>query len=43
MMIHQNAEKDGRKIAVEIKSFISPSNISDFHSALGQFLTLVTS
>jgi len=32
------AEKDGQKIAVEVKSFISPSNISDFHNALGQFL-----
>ena len=33
------AEKDGRKIAVEIKSFINPSNINDFHNALGQFLS----
>ncbi|MEB3310783.1 MAG: XisH family protein [Snowella sp.] len=33
------AEKDGQKIAVEIKSFINPSNISDFHNALGQFLS----
>ena len=32
------AEKDGQKIAVEVKSFINPSNISDFHNALGQFL-----
>lgn len=32
------AERDNKKIAVEIKSFISPSNISDFHTALGQFL-----
>lgn len=32
------AEKDGRKIAVEIKSFVSGSNISEFHTALGQFL-----
>jgi hypothetical protein len=32
------AEKAGRKIAVEIKSFLSPSNITDFHAALGQFL-----
>ncbi|MBE9208849.1 XisH family protein [Nostoc sp. LEGE 06077] len=32
------AEQAGRKIAVEIKSFISPSNVSDFHTALGQFL-----
>lgn len=32
------AEREGRKIAVEIKSFISPSNVSEFHTALGQFL-----
>jgi XisH protein len=32
------AEKDGEKIAVEIKSFISPSPLTDFHAALGQFL-----
>jgi len=32
------ATRNNQKIAVEIKSFISPSNISDFHTALGQFL-----
>jgi hypothetical protein len=32
------AEKEGQKIAVEIKSFLSPSTITDFHAALGQFL-----
>jgi hypothetical protein len=32
------AEKDGERIAVEIKSFLGPSVISDFHVALGQFL-----
>lgn len=32
------ATRDNQKIAVEIKSFISPSNVSDFHTALGQFL-----
>lgn len=32
------AEKDDQKIAVEIKSFLSDSAISDFHGALGQFL-----
>lgn len=32
------AERGEEKIAVEIKSFISPSPISDFHTALGQFL-----
>ena len=31
-------EKNGRKIAVEIKSFISPSLITEFHIALGQFI-----
>lgn len=29
------AEKEAHKIAVEVKSFISPSAISDFHTALG--------
>ncbi len=32
------AEKAGRKIAVEVKSFLNSSAIADFHSALGQFL-----
>lgn len=32
------AEKDGQKIAVEVKGFINPSTINDFHTALGQFL-----
>lgn len=32
------AERGEEKIAVEIKSFVSPSPISDFHTALGQFL-----
>ena len=32
------AEKAGRKIAVDIKGFLKPSTISDFHAALGQFL-----
>jgi hypothetical protein len=32
------AEQDGRQIAVEIKSFIGSSSISEFHTALGQFL-----
>lgn len=32
------ATREEQKIAVEIKSFISPSNVSDFHTALGQFL-----
>lgn len=32
------AEKGEEKIAVEIKSFISTSVLSDFHQALGQYL-----
>lgn len=31
------AEKEGRKIAVEIKSFSGPSMIADLEQALGQF------
>jgi hypothetical protein len=32
------AEKEGRKIALEIKNFIGTSAISEFHKAVGQFL-----
>jgi hypothetical protein len=32
------AEKSGRKITVEVKSFLSNSPLTDFHAALGQFL-----
>jgi hypothetical protein len=32
------AERSGQKIAVEIKSFLGVSVISEFHLALGQFL-----
>lgn len=32
------AEQGEWKIAVEVKSFISPSNVSEFHTVLGQFL-----
>ncbi|NEO60188.1 MAG: fatty-acid oxidation protein subunit alpha [Moorea sp. SIO4G2] len=32
------AEKDEAKIAVEIKTFLKPSAISEFHTVLGQFL-----
>lgn len=32
------AEKEGHKIAVEIKSFLRPSVISEFHTALGQYI-----
>ena len=32
------AEKDGRKIAVEIKSFLGPSDVYDLERALGQYV-----
>ena len=32
------AEKDGRKIAVEIKSFIGASKLEDLKDAIGQFI-----
>ena len=32
------AEKDSVKIAVEIKSFVSPSEIRDLENALGQYI-----
>ncbi len=32
------AEKEGRKIAVEVKSFVSPSEVEDLEHALGQFI-----
>ena len=32
------AEKEGEKIAVEIKSFAGASTISEFHKAVGQFV-----
>ncbi len=32
------AEKTGQKIAVEIKSFLGASDVTEFHLALGQFL-----
>jgi hypothetical protein len=35
------AEKDGKRIAVEIKSFVSESNMTSFQKALGQFLVYV--
>ena len=33
------AERGEEKIAVEVKSFVGTSAISDFHTALGQFLS----
>jgi XisH protein len=32
------AEREGMQIAVEIKTFLSDSLITDYHAALGQFL-----
>jgi XisH protein len=32
------AERENEKIAVEIKSFIGDSPLTDYHAALGQFL-----
>lgn len=32
------AERAGEQIAVEVKSFIRRSAVSDFHTALGQFI-----
>lgn len=34
------AEREDQKIAVEIKSFLGASSISEFHAALGQFITI---
>ena len=33
------AEREGRKIAVEIKSFVGKTVMSEFYAAIGQFLT----
>lgn len=33
------AERENEKIAIEIKSFLNPSAITDFYAALGQFLS----
>ena len=32
------AEKDGRKIGVEVKSFVGPSQVHDLEKALGKFV-----
>lgn len=37
------AEKEGRKIAVEVKSFVSPSEVEDLEHALGQFILITMS
>ncbi len=36
------AEKGTEKIAVEVKNFVSASKISEFHTALGQFINYRT-
>ncbi|MDJ0773005.1 MAG: XisH family protein [Mastigocoleus sp. MO_167.B18] len=36
------AEKGTQKIAIEIKNFVSASKISEFHTALGQFINYRT-
>ena len=36
------AEKDTQKIAVEVKSFVSPSLAYEFHTVLGQYLNYHT-
>ena len=32
------AEREKEQIAVEVKSFLAPSALTEFHTALGQFL-----
>src|SRR5262245_27697773 len=32
------AEKEGRKIAVEVKSFVGTSEVTDLHLAIGQYV-----
>jgi hypothetical protein len=32
------AEKEGHKIAIEVKSFLSPSPVNDLENALGQYI-----
>ncbi len=32
------ASREGQQIAVEIKSFVGPSSINEFHTAIGQFV-----
>lgn len=33
-----SAERQNQRIAVEVKTFLAPSLIAEFHTALGQFL-----
>ena len=32
------AERDGQKIAIEVKSFLRQSPVTEFHGAIGQFI-----
>ncbi len=32
------AEREGEKIAIEIKSFLGQSTVTEFHAAIGQFI-----
>lgn len=32
------AERKGQQIAIEVKSFVSPSNLYEFHLAVGQYV-----
>jgi hypothetical protein len=32
------AERNGQKIAIEIKSFLGQSTVTEFHAAIGQFI-----
>jgi hypothetical protein len=32
------AQRDGEKIAIEIKSFLGQSTVTEFHAAIGQFI-----
>ncbi len=36
------AEQEGKKIAIEIKSFVGPSSVADLEQALGQYVLYYT-
>lgn len=36
------AEREGQRIAVEVKSFLQNSTVSEFHTAIGQFISYRT-
>jgi hypothetical protein len=37
-----SAERNGQRIAVEVKSFVGASSVTDFHLAIGQFINYRT-